>query len=74
MLLHFDAHQEMVDYLTHVTKPHQMAVRESEHCLKTLWHYSHMMPSPDDIPAPMFGDDQLKQIEFKAVPNIWHVN
>ena len=42
--LHLDARQEMVDYLTHVTKPRSMTVREFVQRLKTLRRYTHMMP------------------------------
>ena len=72
--LHLDARQEMVDYLTQITKPRQMAVREFVQRLKTLRRYTHMMPTPYDVPAPMFTDDHLKQTVFKAVPNAWRVN
>ena len=64
--MHLDAHQEMVDYLMHVTKPHQMTVRDDVQHLKTLQHYTHMMPLPDNAPLPMFSNEQLKQMVFKA--------
>ena len=34
--------------------------------LKTLQRYTHMMPLPDNAPLPMFSDEQLKQMVFKA--------
>jgi hypothetical protein len=67
------AHQNLVDYLETLTKPHQMTVEAFVNRLKVMVWYVTDMPFPGPDP-PTVSQTKLKNIIFQAMPVTWQTN